>query len=99
MYARQVACDGALSALALRVLPRREEHQAQFVVLREVRSAHRQSVEAIGDCGRQILVGNDYEEDALLSQLVAWYGVKRVFYGETVSLDMADTVVPPGGVV
>ena len=48
------------------------------------------------DADRQVLVGNDWEQDALLSELVEGFGVQRVFYGETTSLDMADTVVPPG---
>lgn len=51
------------------------------------------------DANRQVLVGNDYEEDALLSHLVECFGVMRVMYGvdsETL-LDMADTTVPPEG--
>ena len=48
---------------------------------------------------RQILVGSDYEEDALLSHLVECFGVMRVLYGLDTQtlLDMADTVVPPEG--
>lgn len=48
---------------------------------------------------RQVLVGEEYEEDALLSHLVECFGVMCVLYGldtETL-LNMADTAVPPEG--
>ena len=46
---------------------------------------------------RQVLVGNDWEQDALLSELVEGFGIRTVFYNDTGALDMADTAVPPEG--
>ena len=76
-----IARERSVSEGPLRVLQGPQEPGAEQLVLRQVRSADcrcraqgRQTVAEVG-------VGYDWENDALLSQLVEYFGVFRVLYG------------------
>lgn len=94
MY-QDIARERSVSQAPLPVLQGPQVRQQDKLVLREVRSANcrcrSQGRQTVADKGG---VGEDWEGDALLSQMVEYFGVFRVIHG----LDV-ETLLGLGGSV